>query len=95
MKPLRIIFMGTPDFSVPSLQRLYDDGYDIAAVYTQPDKQRGRGKKVTYSAVKDYRHRLWQNSAQGRARYSAVRLSQCPWLAASEVSRCRTDSICD
>ena len=53
MKPLRIIFMGTPDFSVPSLQRLYDDGYDIAAVYTQPDKQRGRGKKVTYSAVKE------------------------------------------
>lgn len=53
MKPLRIIFMGTPDFSVPSLQRLYDAGYDIAAVYTQPDKQRGRGKKVTYSAVKE------------------------------------------
>lgn len=53
MKPLRIVFMGTPDFSVPSLQRLYDAGYDIAAVYTQPDKQRGRGKKVTYSAVKE------------------------------------------
>ena len=53
MKPLRMIFMGTPDFSVPSLQRLYDAGYDIAAVYTQPDKQRGRGKKVTYSAVKE------------------------------------------
>ena len=53
MKPLRIVFMGTPDFSVPSLQRLYDTGYDIAAVYTQPDKQRGRGKKVTYSAVKE------------------------------------------
>lgn len=53
MKGLRIVFMGTPDFSVPSLERLHEAGYDIAAVYTQPDKQRGRGNKVTYSAVKE------------------------------------------
>ena len=53
MAPLRIVFMGTPDFSVPSLQALYDGGYDIAAVFSQPDKQRGRGKKVSYSPVKE------------------------------------------
>ncbi len=53
MKPLRIVFMGTPDFSVPSLQALYDAGHDIAAVYSQPDKQRGRGKKVSCSPVKE------------------------------------------
>lgn len=52
MENLRIVFMGTPDFSVPSLQALYDAGYDIAAVVSQPDKQRGRGKKVTPSPVK-------------------------------------------
>ena len=43
MEPLRIVFMGTPDFSVPSLEKLAQAGYDIAAVYSQPDKQRGRG----------------------------------------------------
>ena len=48
-----IIFMGTPDFSVPSLVALHDAGYHITSVYTQPDKQRGRGKKVSYSAVKE------------------------------------------
>ena len=53
MEPLRIVFMGTPDFSVPSLEKLAQAGYDIAAVYSQPDKQRGRGKKVTYSPVKE------------------------------------------
>lgn len=50
---LRVVFMGTPDFSVPSLEALHDGGYDITSVYTQPDKQRGRGKKVSYSAVKE------------------------------------------
>ena len=53
MAPLRIVFMGTPDFSVPSLQALHDQGFDIAAVYSQPDKQRGRGKKVSFSPVKE------------------------------------------
>lgn len=50
---LNIVFMGTPDFSVPSLTALHDAGYTITSVYTQPDKQRGRGKKVSYSAVKE------------------------------------------
>lgn len=53
MAPLRIVFMGTPDFSVPSLQALHEQGFDIAAVYSQPDKQRGRGKKVSFSPVKE------------------------------------------
>ena len=49
---MRIVFMGTPDFAVPSLQKLIDCGHEIAAVVTQPDKARGRGKAVTYSPVK-------------------------------------------
>lgn len=53
MESLRIVFMGTPDFSVPSLVRLAQSQHDLAAVYTQPDKQRGRGKKVTFSPVKE------------------------------------------
>lgn len=39
---LRVVFMGTPDFSVPSLARLVSDGHDIAAVYTQPPRAAGR-----------------------------------------------------
>ncbi|MBR9651099.1 methionyl-tRNA formyltransferase [Thalassovita aquimarina] len=42
---MRVIFMGTPDFSVPVLQALVDAGHDIAAVYCQPPRPAGRGKK--------------------------------------------------
>ena len=43
---MRIVFMGTPDFAVPSLERLLDDGHEIAAVFTQPDKPRSRMKWI-------------------------------------------------
>ena len=49
---MRIVFMGTPQFSVPTLQMLHADGHDIAAVFTQPDKPRGRGKKLLPTPVK-------------------------------------------
>lgn len=49
---MRIVFMGTPDFAVPSLQRLIDENYEIAAVFTQPDKKTGRKQVLTPSAVK-------------------------------------------
>jgi methionyl-tRNA formyltransferase len=52
MPPLTIIFAGTPDFSVPSLQGLLDAGHRLAAVYTQPDRPAGRGRKLTASPVK-------------------------------------------
>lgn len=54
MKHLRIIFMGTPEFAVPSLNKLYEAGYHIVAVITAPDKPAGRGMKLTESAVKKY-----------------------------------------
>ncbi|HEY9116164.1 MAG TPA: methionyl-tRNA formyltransferase [Bacteroidales bacterium] len=49
---LKIVFMGTPEFAVPSLQKLVDSDYKVVAVITAPDKPAGRGKKVTFSAVK-------------------------------------------
>lgn len=52
MAPLKIVFAGTPDFSVPALKALLQRGQDIAAVYTQPDRPAGRGRKVTASPVK-------------------------------------------
>lgn len=45
--------MGTPDFAVPTLQSIIDLGHQVAAVVTQPDKARGRGKSVTFSPVKE------------------------------------------
>lgn len=50
---MKIVFMGTPDFAVPCLQALIDDGNDIAAVFTQPDKPKGRGYTLTPPPVKE------------------------------------------
>ena len=49
---MKIIFAGTPDFAVPALQTLIDSGHEICAVYTQPDRPAGRGRKLTPSPVK-------------------------------------------
>lgn len=54
MKDLRIIFMGTPDFAVESLRKVYESGRKVVAVVTAPDKKAGRGQKVQQSAVKKY-----------------------------------------
>ncbi len=48
---MRIVFMGTPDFAVPSLQALIDAGHDVCAVYTQPDKPQGRKQILTAPPV--------------------------------------------
>lgn len=49
----RLIFMGTPDFAVPTLNALIAQGHDILAVVTQPDRPKGRGKKLTAPPVKE------------------------------------------
>ena len=51
-KNLRIVFMGTPEFAATSLRRLVDEGYNIVAVVTTPDKPAGRGQKMHLSDVK-------------------------------------------
>lgn len=53
MKPLNIIFAGTPDFAARHLQALIDSHHNVIAVYTQPDRPAGRGKKLTASPVKE------------------------------------------
>ncbi|MEM9417214.1 MAG: methionyl-tRNA formyltransferase [Bacteroidota bacterium] len=52
MPNVRLVFMGTPEFAVPSLEMLLTHHYDVAAVVTAPDKPQGRGKKVLPSPVK-------------------------------------------
>jgi len=54
MRDLRIIFMGTPDFAVATLQTLVENNYNIVGVITAPDKPAGRGRKLNESAVKQY-----------------------------------------
>jgi methionyl-tRNA formyltransferase len=51
---MKIIFMGTPEFSLPSLKFLLESNHKILAVVTQPDKERGRGKKVSFTPVKQF-----------------------------------------
>lgn len=51
---MNIIFMGTPDFAVPSLEALVKANHNILAVYSQPDKPKGRGHKLQHTPVKEY-----------------------------------------
>ena len=51
---MRIVFMGTPEFAVPSLKALVEAGYEISGVFTQPDKPKNRGMKLQASPVKEY-----------------------------------------
>jgi len=51
---MKIVFMGTPDFSIPSLKILLESEHEIMAVVTQPDKERGRGQKVSFTPVKQF-----------------------------------------
>ncbi|MGB5849235.1 MAG: methionyl-tRNA formyltransferase [Ignavibacteriaceae bacterium] len=51
---MNIIFMGTPDFSIPSLNTLIESKHNVLAVVTAPDKQRGRGRKVSFTPVKEF-----------------------------------------
>ena len=51
---MRIVFFGTPDFAVESLDAIMNSRHEVAAVVTVPDRQAGRGQKVAFSAVKQY-----------------------------------------
>lgn len=51
---MRIVFMGTPQAAVPTLQRCVTNGHEVVAVWTQPDKPAGRGNRVSFSPVKEF-----------------------------------------
>lgn len=54
MNKLKVLFMGTPDFAVPCLEQIYQDGHEIVGVITQPDRPKGRGQKLLYSPIKEF-----------------------------------------
>lgn len=51
---MKIIFMGTPDFSIPSLEKLINSNHQVVAVVTTPDRERGRGQKIKFTPVKEF-----------------------------------------
>ena len=53
MQPLKVVFMGTPEFAVPSLEQLVQNDVNVVAVVTAPDKPQGRGQKIVFSPVKE------------------------------------------
>ncbi len=55
---MRLVFLGTPDFAVPTLERMVERGHEVAAVITQPDRPKGRGRELAAPAVKEAAGRL-------------------------------------
>ncbi len=51
---MKIIFFGTPDFAIPILNKIYESKHQLVAVVTAPDKERGRGRKVSFTPVKQF-----------------------------------------
>ena len=76
---MRIVFMGTPDFAVPSLRALVEEKHDVCCVFTQPDKPKGRNKLLSPPPVKVF--------AEG----AGIRVCQPNTLKSSEVN----DILCD
>lgn len=50
---MKVLFMGTPDFAVPTLEHIIDAGHEVTLVVTQPDKVKGRGREVVMTPVKE------------------------------------------
>lgn len=82
---MKIIFMGTPDFAVPSLKALIENGYTISAVFTQPDRAKGRGQKIKYSPVKEVALQY------GIPVYQPEKLKEDPWT--QTISDLKPDMI--
>lgn len=83
MKPLKIIFAGTPAFSLPCLQALHAAGYDIVGVFTQPDRPAGRGQKLQPSIIKQ-----WATSQN-------LQIFQPSTLRAPDIQQCIADLEAD
>ena len=84
---MRILFMGTPEFSVPALEALVAAGHEIAAVYTQPPRPAGRGKKDRPSAVQRRAETLGLP-----VRYPvSLKTPEAQAVPADQTSRCLAD----
>ena len=102
---MRLIFMGTPDFAVGTLEALIEAGHEVALVVTQPDKPRGRSKKLQYPPVKEaalahnisaglYRRcGIWTDPAKRDFRNAKILLCECSCIPASKIPWSSTDPV--
>ena len=103
---MKIVYMGTPDFAVPPLEALVRSGYEVAAVVTQPDKPKGRGKTLMPTPVKEeamkhdipvyqplkVREPEFVEILENIAPgYAEIRMYQYPCIPASEIPWSRSD----
>lgn len=83
---MKIMFMGTPDFAIPSLEALYSAGHDVTCVVTQPDKPKGRGHKMAHPPVYDcaekHGTRIYQPESLKKEFFEEILLSEAPELIA-------------
>ncbi len=63
---MNIVFAGTPEFALPTLEKLYESGYNIPLVISQKDRPRGRGKKMQFTPVKKKSFRIRLRSVSTR-----------------------------
>ena len=83
---MRIMFMGTPDFAIPSLEALYKAGHEVCCVVTQPDKPKGRGHKMAHPPVYDcamaHGTKIYQPESLKKEFFEQILLSEAPELIA-------------
>lgn len=74
----RVVFMGTPDFAVGTLKALIDSKYEVAAVFSQPDKPKGRGKALQMTPTKEVAVEA------GIPVYQPAKIRETQWLSVLE-----------
>ena len=96
---MKVVFMGTPDFSVGTLEALVEAGYEITGVVTQPDKPKGRGKQMMPTPVKEAAEKHGLPVYQPRrvrdaeAIEAKIRMHQRSCLPASGLPRSSADPV--
>lgn len=97
---MRVVFMGTPDFAVPSLQALHENGYEVTLVVTQTDKPQGRKQILTPSPVKEYavRHHIpvyQPKTLRTQEAYDAIAAEKPDFIVVTAYGKILTKEILD
>ena len=94
---MRVVFMGTPDFSVGTLKELAKAGHEIVGVISQPDKPKGRGKNLQPTPVKEAAMELglpvYQPKRVRDPGNAKIWMHQCTRIPASGIPRCSPDPV--
>ena len=89
---MKIIYMGTPDFAVEALEALASSRHEVTAVFTQPDKPKGRGKAMQFTPVKEVALRENIPVYQPK-KVRDPEVIQSAWFTFTEISRSCSDPV--